>query len=287
MKRELTLLFLTIITITLASAACTLTPKLINQDPYPAIPGEYTKVVFQLEGLEDPKCKDVSFQIIEEFPFSLDKGSQNKITAKGGFYIKDYETYLLAPYKLRIDKNALDGENPIEIKYSYTTFQSQPTYFVEQFNITVKDVRTDFETHIQRYSYETKELTLELLNIGKENVDAVTIEIPEQKNIEIIGPKRKIIGDIDSNEDDRITFTALPKEGDINLKIIYTDQTGTRRTLEKQIFFNPNNFNKSIEEKSGLSSTMSFILGILIPIAILFIYRWNKKRKQKNSKHHH
>ena len=36
------------------SAVCNLDASLINQDPYPAIPGDYVTIVFQLAGVENP-----------------------------------------------------------------------------------------------------------------------------------------------------------------------------------------------------------------------------------------
>ncbi len=53
---------------TLISAACSPDASLINQDPYPAIPGDYVKVVFQIDGLENPECGIVTFGIKEEYP---------------------------------------------------------------------------------------------------------------------------------------------------------------------------------------------------------------------------
>jgi hypothetical protein len=51
---------------------CDLTATLLNQDPYPATPDDYVKVVFKIEGLQNPNCKAVSFELMPEFPFSLD-----------------------------------------------------------------------------------------------------------------------------------------------------------------------------------------------------------------------
>ena len=53
---------------TVTAAACTLDISLINQDPYPAIPGDYVKVVFEIDGLENPNCGTVTFGIKEDYP---------------------------------------------------------------------------------------------------------------------------------------------------------------------------------------------------------------------------
>ncbi len=279
MKKEFIILFLTILTVSFTSAICSLDATLVNQDPYPAIPGEYVDVVFQLTGLENPECGEVSFRVVENFPFSLDEGTQNKITVESSTHTQEFKPFLLAPYKLKVDKNSLDGKNPIKVKYAKNGLDEKSN-FQEKFNITIEDARVDFEIHIEDYSQQTKELTLEILNTGKYDVEAVTLEIPEQENIKIIGSNRQIIGDIYSNEDDRAIIKAITKEGKIKLDILYIDKIGERRKVQKEVYFNPKNF-EPIEEESKLSPTLALIIGILIPIIIYFVYNWNKKRKNK------
>ena len=36
----------------LVSASCVLDTTLLNQDPYPAVPGDYVNLVFQVTGLQ-------------------------------------------------------------------------------------------------------------------------------------------------------------------------------------------------------------------------------------------
>ena len=54
---------------------CSLSVELVNQDPYPANPGEYVKVVFQINGLNNPDCDKVSFELKENFPEYFKKES--------------------------------------------------------------------------------------------------------------------------------------------------------------------------------------------------------------------
>jgi hypothetical protein len=278
MKRGLITIFLLLFAISLAQAICSLNVELINQDPYPAIQGDYIKLVFQVTGVENPECGEVTFHIDDTYPFYLEDGGQRTFRMKSGIYSKDYPSYLLAPYRMRIDQNGLDGENPLTIYYSFRS-QGTSNNFQEDFNITLQDSRTDFEVHIESYSPETKELNIELLNIGKVNVEAVTVEIPKQENIEIIGSNRNIIGDIDTNEDDRTNFNANLKQGQIKLLIYYTDQIGVRRSIEKYIESDLENFSKSVESKKGINSSTAFILGILITIILIYTYKYFKKKK--------
>lgn len=136
-------------------SACILDVKLINQDPYPALPGDYVKITFQLTGLEDTSCGLVTFQLLQDYPFSLDPGINNEVTVRSGTYAKDYDSSLIIPYKLRVDENAVDGDNSLNVRF-FTTNTNNNLYQNRNFNISVEDSRTDFEINVKDYSYTTK-----------------------------------------------------------------------------------------------------------------------------------
>jgi len=48
--------FLMSVSFATAAVECNLDAKMINQDPYPAVPGEYVKVVFELTGISSLDC---------------------------------------------------------------------------------------------------------------------------------------------------------------------------------------------------------------------------------------
>ncbi|MBS3073129.1 hypothetical protein J4477_04820 [Candidatus Pacearchaeota archaeon] len=262
--------------------ACTLDAALINQDPYPALPGEYVKVVFQVTGLGDSTCGSVTFQLIPEYPFSLDSGVSNEITIRSDTYAKDYSSNLVVPYKLRIDENALDGDNEIKTRV-FTSNINNNIYLNRNFNISVEDSRTDFEVHVKDYSYDTKKLIFEILNSGKNDVEALTFEIPDQDNFRIIGSNRYIVGDLGSNEEDVASFEADISKEEITIDILYTDQVGVRRNVQETVQFNPDHFQAKIERGRKIGSVTAFIIGILTPIVVFLIYKFAKKRRIKKN----
>jgi|SRR3989338_7344172 len=284
MKRGFLLIVLFFVFLFSLVSACILDVKLINQDPYPALPGDYVKVVFQLTGLEDPSCGLVTFQLLQSYPFSLDLGINNEVTVRSGTYAKDYDSSLIIPYKLRVDENAVDGDNSLNVRF-FTTNTNNNLYQNRNFNISVKDSRTDFEINVKDYSYTTKKLVFEILNSGKNDVEALTIEIPDQSNIKIIGADRSIVGSLGANEEDVASFEADLSEGEITLDILYTDQVGVRRTVEKAVKFNPAHFQAKIESGRSIESTTTFIIGVIIPVIIFLIYRFAKKRRIKKNLH--
>jgi len=280
MKRGLTLTILFLFSMGFISAACSLSVSMINQDPYPAIPGETVKVVFQIDGVSNPECGIVEFELKESYPFTIDPESTNPISINSGTYTRKYSSFYLATYKLRIDEDAIEGDTPIEISSSSTNTAKK----IEEFNIYIEDTKADFEIHVKEYNSKTRELTLEILNIEDVDIEALTIEIPKQENVEIKGANRINIGSLDSNEYTTADFEAIMKDGEIKIIIYYTDSVNVRRQIEKVIDFDSSYFNGSSKNQTS----QPWILYIII-LAVVgwFVWRKYKKHKLKKKLHHH
>ncbi|MGY4884147.1 MAG: hypothetical protein ACP5NZ_01055 [Nanobdellota archaeon] len=265
--------------IMVSAEPCNLQISLINQDPYPAIPGDYVKVVFQIDGISNPECGTVTFGVKEDYPVYLDPNVQNPITINSGIYQKNYGTFYLAPYKLRVDENALDGDNPIEIYYATRTASS----VVKEFDINVEDIRADFEVYVKDYNYNTNELTLEILNIAEADVNALRVEIPKQDNVNIKGANRVVVGDLDSNEYTTADFEAILPEGETNmlLNISYEDAIGTTREIQKVVDFDSSYF---MDRNKDKKKTPYWLFGIIILIIVIVVWRKIKKKKREKER---
>ena len=273
------ILFVIIFSATVSAAAnCVLNVSMINQDPYPATPGESVKVVFKIDGISAPGCQDTTFEVEENFPFTVDPESVNPVKVTAGTYSTDYNSFYIAAYKLRVDKAALKGDTPIEIRY-YSGTSAKTT---EKFNIYVEDTKTDFEIFIKDYDALTKTLTFEILNIGEVDIEALTLEIPKQENIDVKKTNKVVVGDLDSNEYTTADFEATPKDGEITIKIIYTDSTNTRREIEKTV-----NFDSSYFEGLSRNQTAPPIWIYLIVLGIIGFIIWKVYRRHKKKKLHH
>jgi len=281
MKKEMTMILLlcTLVlpVVTADEMTCDLDVTLLNQDPYPAIPGEYVKLVFQVEGLESPDCSDITFKLTENYPIKFNPGETGLRTFKKVDYIKDYTSNLLIPYEVRIDDAALDGSSEIE-----TRVQSKNTApLITTLNIEVDDSRADFEVHVKDYSYITKELTLEILNIEESDAEALVVEIPKQENIIIKGSNRVIVGDVDSNEYTTADFEATPSNGEITLELTYSDSINARRTVEETITFDSTYFTeRAADQKTTGKGTYIFWAVVIILLVWWGYSKFSKKKKK-------
>jgi hypothetical protein len=275
------IIFLSILLLNIAVARCTLNAELINQDPYPAVPGDYVEIVFQLNGVENPECNGAIFQLVEKYPFKLDKTEDSVKVLEGPTYTKDYKKSWVIPYDIRIDENALEGDQPIEIKYSSRN-TNEEAKVSKKFNISIEDSRADFEIFVKDYELSTKTLTFEIINIEEVDIEGLTLEIENQENIKIKGSKINIVGDLDSNEYTTAEFEAIPKNGQIDIKIRYTDQIGVRRSTTKTVEYESEYF----IDRNGQSEIMIpwwiYLIFVLIVLLIAYwIYKRCKKKKRK------
>jgi hypothetical protein len=278
-KGILSLTFLTFLfSISLVSTLnCNLDTKLISQDPYPAIPGDYVKIVFQVGGVGNPDCGELTFELLEKFPISFDPGMEKSVSVNSGSFNRGFKSVLVAPFKVRVSGDALDGDNLVGVVIN-SEKNGESSSFIKEFNITVEDVRADFEISVKDYSKTSNEMTFEILNIGESDVEALTIEIERQSNFDIKGSKRNIVGSLDSNEDTTFTFEAIPSDGEIRLMVLYTDETGTRRSLEKNVEFDSSYFEGRVRDQKD-TGTGTYV--VIIVAIVLGIWWWRAKRKKK------
>lgn len=280
----ITLIFLGMFVLPLVSAAgCNLDVSMINQDPYPAIPGDYVKVVFQIDGIQSTDCGTVTFRVKESFPISLDPNVTNEKTINSGTYTQGgYSSFFLAPYKLRVSEDAIEGDNPIEVAFS----SKNGAEILKEFNLYVQDSHADFELYVKNYDPLTRTLTFEILNIEDVDVEALTLEIPKQDNISVKGANKKVLGDLDSNEYTTADFEATVNDGSVDIKIIYTDSINVRREIVKTVEFDSGYFT----DRNGSEKSKPVWLYVLVVLIVAwFVWKQVKKnraKKKRMMKHH-
>lgn len=269
---------LSVFFIQFSSSLCSLTPTLINQDPISAVPGETVKLLFQITGTENPECGRINLEFVEDYPFSLDSGYSKVQTIQGGTYQRDFNSFWIVPYRVRVDPGALDGDQKLSLK-TWVNSDSNLAK-INDFNISVEEVRTDFIVTLDSYSFSTNKLVLGLVNIGEKNAQSITVEIPQQENALIEGGHVKILGELDSNEDTTVTFDAALSSGPIKINLQYNDEIGERREISQEVIFSDIAF-ENTKQKSSVS-TGSIIFWVLVISAIVYFFI----RRRRKAKHH-
>jgi len=280
MKRGLiSLILMFVISLTFVSSTiCDLDITMLNQDPYPAVPGDYVEIVFQISGIENPDCGNVVFSLVEKYPLVFDPEMDPSVTISSGTFTKDYSSSKVIPYKVRVDEDAIDGDNPIEVSF-YSSGFSGNSYQTKEFNLNIEDVKADFEIFVKDYDVNTRIITFEVLNIADADIEALTLEIPTQDGVNVKGAKRTILGDLDSNEYTSAEFELVSFVDEIVMNIFYTDSIGVRRDMAKVVSYESEYF---VGRQSDSKSTSIWVYIILVVVVLAVIYFVRKRNKKKN-----
>lgn len=259
--------------------------SLLNQDPYPAKPNDYVNLVFKIENKGRVNVDDVIVELLPQYPFSLDPGVIAVKEIGSLTLVQNKERAVFIKYKVRVDKDAIDGENTIKLRYVYDTNREWKNYITREFNVTIQDTRTDFDVAIQDYSFATGTLSLAISNIGKNNAKSVTISLPEQSSIEIIGSNKEIVGGIDINDYTVSSFKIVPKEDAlIIVKISYTDTIGIRREVDKAVLFKASSYSSKIAKETAQNNRALIYIAVgIIGIAVIILLFRILKKKRKSS----
>lgn len=264
-----------------STLACSLDAELVNQDPYPALSGDYVEVLLQMTGIGGDCEEGVIAELVLDYPFSLDGKDSSRVLGASTYAGEGHNSYWNILYKIRIDPDAIEGDYEIELRYSEGDNLYESSYIFEKFDINIEDGRTDFEIHVEDYKISERNFIIEILNTGNQDIEALTVEIPKQDNILIKGSNRNIVGDLDSNEYTAADFEATPSEGEITVNLIYTDSTNERRSIEKTVYYDPSYFVDSLDNTATDKTATYVVAGLAAVVIVYFFFRRHKKKKQK------
>jgi hypothetical protein len=131
-------------------------------EPFPAEPGEYVELWLKIanEGSED--AEDVSLVLEPDFPFYLD-GSEDPVRNFGKVLS---HSIVLAQYKVRVDKDAVEGDNILGYKYR---LKEGGKWKYGQIHITVQTIDAAL-------SVESVETTPERIAPGQKSEVKITLK---------------------------------------------------------------------------------------------------------------
>ncbi|MFH1642910.1 MAG: COG1361 S-layer family protein [Nanoarchaeota archaeon] len=90
---------------------------LVNQIPDPVEPGQYIELRFKFENWGSDVAQDISVELLPKYPFSLEPG-ESAIKNIGSLQGRQVDnTGIIVKYRLKVDENAVEGENEIELRF--------------------------------------------------------------------------------------------------------------------------------------------------------------------------
>jgi hypothetical protein len=291
------------------SNSCNPTIKLVSQDPNPATPSDYVKVIFEITELEN--CDGFSVRLNPEYPFSLDSNASAVQSIETNPYVSGYRSVWMIPYNVRVDSAAFEGDYKLKLQYHEGNNKIFDSYVGAGFNITIEDSRTKFDTVIQESS--GSDVSIAIANVGKYTANSVVVRIPEQESFSVTGTDGQMVGNLESGDYTIVGFTISNKVGmpqqnmtrnrneiptntqqkssKLKFDIYYTDNIGERRVINMELPLNMGNssiagmgnFNaRRTTSTSSLSSWYKWIIILVILIIAYVVYRKYPKQTKES-----
>ncbi len=258
-----------------ASMACSLTYMnaanadtyvnitLISQTPDPVEPGQYVDLRFKVENWGSETVEDIELELLAKFPFSLEPGEssfqsigslQGRQTGKKGVIVK---------FRLKVDEEAVEGENEIELKY--TTGEFPGSVLLEPFIVNV-------QTHDAIIAVESVESSPNKIAPGQEGL--LTIEIKNMadsllKEVKATLNVREIQATSTSVTTTEYPFTPI---GSSNEKTLAMLKPGATEDIQFRLIADPDAESKiyrvplllEYSDELGANYSKSLIVGMII-----------------------
>jgi hypothetical protein len=206
--------------------------KSMRYEPYPVNPGEYFTLWIKAENIGTTLTKNAYFELVPKYPFSLDS-NEDAVREYGEL---TSEEPVILEYKVRVDKDAVEGTNEIEIRYN--TDGDDSYWIYKEFDIEVDDAQTDFDLVIQEVS--DSEVSIAIANTGKNVAYSVIVRIPEQDDFQATGTNGQMVGNLENGDYTLVGFEIASKSKNaknLKVQIDYTDGIGERRSIIKEVNF--------------------------------------------------
>jgi len=201
---------------------------------------------------------------------------------------------VLLEYKVRVDSDAVEGDNSIELKYK---LDGSSSWVSKEFQIYVSNAQTKFDGVIQ--DIEGNSISLALANTGKNIANSVIVKLPEQENFASVGTSGQMVGNLENGDYTIVSFEIKSlKKGTNNIifQIDYTDEIDERRSVYLEIPLDlssgitiptelPADFPKQgMQNKSTSSGYTTYIWIGLVLLVSFVLYKNRKKLKEHLSK---
>ncbi|MEM4397084.1 MAG: hypothetical protein QW757_00500 [Candidatus Woesearchaeota archaeon] len=110
---------------------------LMNQNPDPVSPGNYVELRFKIfNNKADTIAENFQIMIEPKYPFSLDSNEDQVKNLGSLLGYGNSQNVQIVKFKVRVDEKAVEGLNPITIKYKHGRLD----WFSQEFNVDVQAV---------------------------------------------------------------------------------------------------------------------------------------------------
>ncbi|HLP79345.1 MAG TPA: hypothetical protein VK158_01815 [Acidobacteriota bacterium] len=156
----------------------------ISQTPDPVEPGTYVDLRWRVTNLGG-KSEDYVFQLIEDYPFSVDQQTSSEITSKSvvGYQSADYGATLY--FRARVDASAVEGDNTIRLQYFRADGSGEKTIVTQSIRVEstqgLANIGNVVLTPTEISAGEPFKLNLDVENLATNFISNVKVSIDADK----------------------------------------------------------------------------------------------------------
>ncbi len=110
--------------------------SMVNQDPDPVEPGHYVDVRWKVENLGTKALENVEVELMPSYPFSIDPGDSAHKDIRTLDSLQNGDTGVIIKYKVRVDENALEGNNTLKLRYR----TADTGWLTQEYSIDVQSI---------------------------------------------------------------------------------------------------------------------------------------------------
>ncbi|HEY6585958.1 MAG TPA: COG1361 S-layer family protein [Candidatus Methanoperedens sp.] len=260
------------------------TAQVIHLDQSILVPGKQSSLKFTINNLGNAPLRDLTFNWDNDQNIILPVGSDNTRYIK---YI-DIGNGTDLEYQVIADTNAQPGLYKLNLHLSYGDSFSNKTNTINTFAGMYVGGGTDFDTAFSDSS--NGQMSFSVANIGSNPANSVSVTIPEQRGWSVTGSNSVIIGNLNKGDYTVASFKlqssmsnmSFPSRGARNnsnsnsnsniqgegwqrsmngstsnspgtvlMQIAYTDTTGERKVVEKQVKLGSQNVGDGLTVSQG------------------------------------
>jgi len=199
------------------------------------LPGKITPLVFTVNNLGSAPLKNMVFSWNEQNGYVLPVGTDNSRHIK---YLGPGESIELR-YDVVASINAAPDLYELELILNYDLTDLTGATSTETVSTTAGVFiggETDFDVALSDSSQEQTAFTVS--NVGSNPAYSVTVRMPQQQGYRVTGSADAIIGNLDKGDYTVVYFrlsAAGMTTGALKVQVDYTDTTGARQTLVKEV----------------------------------------------------
>ncbi len=218
---------------------------MINHEPDPAEAGRYVTVRFKIENTGGETAQDVVAELLPKYPFSLDPG-ESAVKYIGSVRSRQVgDTGVIIDYRLKVDENALEGDNEIELRYKVKNdvwAKLEPFYIdIRPHDILLSIASVDAPKMIKPGEISKVDINLKNLALTFIKEIKVTVDLDSVPFATIGSTNRKIIKQIDSDSNATVSFNLMAEpDADsglykVPIEIEFFDRLGTLYTKNETV----------------------------------------------------